>query len=81
MAEPAKKFDIIQHVLVPEHTVLSDEEAKKVLEKFNISPAQLPAIKASDPIAKVLNAEAGKIIKVERKTQTENIVYYRIVVE
>jgi len=81
MAEPAKKFDIIQHILVPKHTILSDEDAKQVLEKFNISPAQLPAIKTSDPIAKVLNAEAGKIIRVERKTQTENITYYRIVVE
>ncbi len=81
MAEPAKKFDITQHILVPKHTILSDEEATKVLERFNISPAQLPAIKASDPIAKALNAEAGKIIKIGRKTQTESIDYYRIVVE
>ena len=81
MAEPAKKFDITQHILVPKHTILSDEEASDVLKKFNISAVQLPAIKISDPVIKALNADAGKIIKIERKTQTGKIDYYRVVVE
>lgn len=81
MAEPAKKFDITQHTLVPAHSILSDSEAKEVLEKFNISTIQLPTMRASDPVAKTIGAKPGNVIKIERKTQTGNTNYYRFVVE
>jgi len=81
MAETAKKIDITQHVLVPKHLILSEEDAKKLLERLNISAGQLPTINANDPIAKLMNAEPGKIIKIMRKTQTGNLDYYRLVVE
>jgi len=81
MAEPAKKIDIIQHILVPAHSILSDSEAKEILEKFNISTIQLPTIKESDPVAKALGAKPGNVVKIERKTQTGKTNYYRFVVE
>ena len=81
MAETAKKIDITQHVLVPKHLILSEEDAKKLLERLNISAGQLPTINSNDPIAKLMNAEPGKIIKIMRKTQTGNLDYYRLVVE
>jgi len=81
MAEQAKKIDITQHVLVPAHTILSEAEAKEVLDKFNISAIQLPAIPASDPVAKSIGAKPGNIVKIERKIQTGKTNYFRLVTE
>jgi DNA-directed RNA polymerase subunit H len=81
VAAPAKKIDITQHVLVPSHQKLSAEEAKQILEKYDISAAQLPAMLVTDPIAKALGANVGDLIKVERKGPLQSSPYYRRVVE
>ena len=82
MAAPAeaKKVDITQHVLVPKHILLSEEEAKQVLEKFNISPLQLPVMLATDTMAKAIGAKAGMMIQIERTGPTGRSEYYRRVV-
>ncbi|MFH0868710.1 MAG: DNA-directed RNA polymerase subunit H [archaeon] len=81
MAEPAKKFDVTQHSLVPAHSILSEAETKEVLAKFNISTVQLPNMQASDPVAKAIGAKPGNVIKIERKTQSGKADYYRFVTE
>ena len=81
VAAPAKKIDITQHVLVSQHQKLSPEEIKEVLEKFNISMAQLPSILSTDPIAKALAAKIGDVIKIERKGPLASSFYYRRVIE
>ena len=72
MAVPAeaKKVDITQHILVPKHILLSEDEANQVLQQFNISALQLPVIQATDPMAKAIGAKAGAIVKIERTSQT-----------
>jgi len=67
------------HVLQSKHIKLKPEEAKVLLEKLNISPSQLPKIKKKDP-ALPEDAEVGSIIKIERKTATGKVNYYRVVV-
>jgi len=77
-----KKFNILDHELVPEHVVLSKEEAEEVLKKFNIKPEQLPKILTTDPVVKAIGAKKGDIIKVIRKSKTAlKSVVYRLVVE
>lgn len=68
--------------------MLSEEEAKKVLDELQIQCDQLPKIKKSDAAIKVLREiegqpiEAGRIIKVVRKSRTaEEFIAYRLVVE
>ncbi|CAB49535.1 DNA-directed RNA polymerase subunit H [Pyrococcus abyssi] len=76
------EFNIFKHVLVPEHRILSEEEKKALLEKYRITPAQLPQIKASDPAVKALGAKPGDIIEIKRKSPTAGVYYYyRVVVE
>ncbi len=76
-----KKFDILSHNLVPEHTTLSEEEAKKLLEKYNVSKAQLPKILKSDPAIKHLEPKPGDIIKIARPSPTTGKTeFYRAVV-
>jgi len=77
-----KSFTIFDHVLVPEHRVLSEEEKGELLKKYNIKPSQLPQIKTSDPAVQALDAKPGDIIEIKRKSPTAGVYYYyRIVVE
>ncbi|MBS3163121.1 DNA-directed RNA polymerase subunit H [Candidatus Woesearchaeota archaeon] len=79
--EKEQKFDISQHELVPLHIKLNDDEKQKVLKELNISEKQLPAINEKDVMIKKLNAKAGDLIKIIRKSQTnKESVYYRVVV-
>ena len=75
-------FNIFEHVLVPKHELLSEEEAKDVLEQYHIKKFQLPAIKASDPAAKAIGAKPGRIVKIYRESPTAGLhIVYRVVIE
>lgn len=54
------------HILQPKHIKLKEKEAQKLLEKFNISKAQLPKILSNDP-ALSEGCGVGDIIKIDRK--------------
>lgn len=76
-----KKFDVRLHKLVPEHTKLSEEEGTRLLEKYNISKAQLPKILKSDPAIKHLDPKAGNIIKIIRNSPTTGKAeFFRVVI-
>ena len=71
---------IEKHVLVPQHTILNEEEAIELLTRYNISLSQLPKISRKDPSIKFLDAKTGNIIKIIRKSNTAGkTVYYRMV--
>ncbi len=73
--------DVSNHTLVPEHVVLSDEDAEAVLEEYGVKRTDLPKIKASDP---ALPAEAvpGDVLKIVRDSRTtETAVNYRLVIQ
>ncbi|MCW3992416.1 MAG: DNA-directed RNA polymerase subunit H [Candidatus Bathyarchaeota archaeon] len=63
-------FDVFQHEYVPRHEVLTEEERREVLERFHAEPYQFPWIKASDPIAIILGAEPGDIIRIVGESVT-----------
>lgn len=63
------------HILQPKHIKLNEKEADELLQKLNISKAQLPKIFSND-VALPEGCNTGDIIKIERSTG----VYYRVVV-
>jgi DNA-directed RNA polymerase subunit H len=67
--------------LIPEHSLLSESEAKKVLKKFNVPAKKLPKIFESDPQAKLINAKPGDIIMIDRNDQMGKYAHYRLVVK
>lgn len=72
---------ILEHELVPKHELLSKEEAVRVLKELGVRPEQLPWIRASDPVARLLGAKPGDIIRVIRKSPTAGVsIAYRFVV-
>ena len=76
-----KNIDITQHVLVPKHTKLSQEEAEKILSNLNIISSQLPNILKTDAAIKHLNTEPGEIIEIERDSPTAGKTkFYRVVI-
>lgn len=81
MSVSLKPEDILKHKYVPKHEVLSEEEAKKVLEKYHATKEQLPKIKASDPVIRALKAKPGDVIRIIRESEVAGYVeYYRVVV-
>ena len=87
MAADNISFNVLEHDLVPEHTLLTEEEATAVLQELNMTKDQLPKIRKGDAAIKVLEnirgepIELGSVIKVVRKSETaEEFVAYRLVV-
>lgn len=77
-----KKFNILDHELVPQHIILSEKEVEEVLKRFNIQPENLPKILINDPVVKAIGAKKGDVIKIIRKSKTASkVVAYRLVVE
>jgi len=80
------KFNVLQHKLVPEHRLLSNEEAQKVLAILRITKDQLPKIKKADPVIHVLEQihgpiPEGSIVKITRLSETAGVSEaYRLVV-
>jgi DNA-directed RNA polymerase subunit H len=79
-------FNVLEHELVPEQYLLSEEEAGEVLSRMNLSRDQLPKIRHSDACIKILEniygpISEGRVIKVVRKSLTaEQFVAYRLVI-
>jgi DNA-directed RNA polymerase subunit H len=72
---------ILQHELVPEHRLLSLEEAAEVLRKLGVKPWQLPQISVNDPVSRLLKAKPGDIIEIRRRSPTGGeALFYRIVI-
>jgi len=80
-------FNVMQHTLVPEHRLLSDKDAKKVLKQYGIELNQLPKIRKSDAVIQFLervegDIPAGKVIKIMRTSSISGVVEsYRVVVD
>jgi DNA-directed RNA polymerase subunit H (RpoH/RPB5) len=76
------KINIVEHVLVPKHTVLTQEESKVVLQNYNARKKDMPLISSTDPIARYYNMKPDDICKIERPSiMTCEAPFYRIVVK
>jgi len=77
-----QQLDIMAHKLVPIHSIISEKEKKELLEKYKITPDQLPKILNTDPASISIDAQPGQIVKVVRKSHTaKEAVAYRLVIE
>lgn len=76
------KVDILKHDLVPEHTILTPEEADAILEELDVRIDQIPKILPTDPVVKAIDAKLGDVLKITRKSMTAGVfTSYRVVRE
>lgn len=57
-----------KHHLVPKHVILTEDEIKEVLEKYNCKKENLPVILDKDPMAKYHGMKVGDVCKIIRKS-------------
>jgi DNA-directed RNA polymerase subunit H len=76
------QFNILNHSLVPEHTIITENELEEIMEKYNITnKSDLPDISRFDPVARVIGLRPGNVCKIVRTSKTAITTnYYRICV-
>ncbi len=76
------RFNVLNHVNVPLHVILPEDEVKELLKRYNIVREQLPKIRNNDPACRVIDAKPGQVVKVVRRSPTAGTaIAYRLVIE
>lgn len=79
--EMSTTFDVLQHVMVPDHKIMSEEEVSDLFSTYQITHEQLPKIYHDDPAVKAIEGTIGDVIKIVRVSQTAGRAEsYRLVV-
>ena len=74
------QYNILKHQLVPEHIVMSAEEAAAVKQKYNIhDDSQIPDISRFSPVSQVIGLRPGELCRIYRPSKTAiKAEFYRI---
>ncbi|MBE6489588.1 MAG: DNA-directed RNA polymerase subunit H [Methanobrevibacter sp.] len=74
------KIDIQEHMLVPKHEIMTEEEISEEFSDVDYNFKDLPKIRADDPVVEEIGAEPGNVLRITRESQTAGVfVTYRIV--
>jgi DNA-directed RNA polymerase subunit H (RpoH/RPB5) len=76
------QFNILEHVYVPLHQVLSESEKIDIKNKYNImNDHEFPELSRFDPVAQAIGIRPGQVCKITRASKTAiEAPYYRICV-
>ena len=74
------QYNILKHQLVPEHIVISQEEAVAIKQKYNIhDDSQIPDISRFSPVSQVIGIRPGELCRIYRPSKTAiKAEFYRI---
>jgi DNA-directed RNA polymerase subunit H len=76
------KLNVLEHVMVPDHKIMSEEEVSTLYSTYNISSEQLPKIYHDDPAVKIIGAKVGDVIRTIRISHTAGRAdSYRLVIK
>ena len=80
--QPLKRlqFNILDHILVPPHRILSQSEKINIKKRYNIiNDNQFPDILRFDPVAQAIGIRPGEVCEIIRPSKTAILEpYYRI---
>jgi len=74
------QFNILNHILVPSHRILTTTETNVIKERYNImNDSQFPEISRLDPVAQAIGIRPGEVCEIIRPSKTSiTSKYYRI---
>lgn len=74
------QFNLLSHILVPPHRILSIPETIQIRTRYNImSDGQFPDISRFDPVAQAIGIRPGQVCEIIRPSKTAiSAPYYRI---
>ena len=71
------QFNILDHILVPSHRVLNNDEVAVVKDRYNImDDTQFPDISRFDPVAQIIGIRPGQVCEIIRPSKTAIKSYY-----
>lgn len=75
-------INIVDHVAVPKHELLSEQDTQKVLEEYMVKKKNMPKIYINDPVSRYFNAKIGRIFRIIGPSETSGLApYYRLVIK
>ena len=76
------QYNVLDHTLVPQSTILTDDELKDLMVKYNIRDlSQLPQVSRFDPQSLAICLRPGQVCKYTRKSISSlEHDYYRVCV-
>ena len=75
------KLNVLKHVMVPDHKIMSEEEVSALLTRYHVTTDQLPKIYHDDPAVKEIDAKVDDVIRIIRKSHTAGRAEaYRLVI-
>jgi DNA-directed RNA polymerase subunit H (RpoH/RPB5) len=72
-------FCIMEHCLVPRHTLLTSAEKRALLQKLGSKPSSLPRIRDTDPVVRFMKFPVGGVLRIQRNIGSCQEEYYRLV--
>jgi len=74
------QFNILNHILVPPHRIMTNEEVVNIKKKYNITDNSLfPEISRFDPVAKSIFIRPGEVCEITRPSKSAiESFYYRV---
>jgi len=76
------KLNVLEHAMVPDHNIMSEEEVSELLSRYNITTEQLPKVFHDDPAVKSIGANVDDVIRIVRASHTAGRAEaYRLVIK
>uniref|UniRef100_A0A6C0HTB5 RNA polymerase subunit H/Rpb5 C-terminal domain-containing protein n=1 Tax=viral metagenome TaxID=1070528 RepID=A0A6C0HTB5_9ZZZZ len=71
------QYNVLEHILVPRHEIISKEEVEDVMKKFKMTNISLfPEISRFDAVATAIGMRPGEVCKIYRPSKTSIITHY-----
>jgi DNA-directed RNA polymerase subunit H len=75
------QFNILKHVLVPPHRIMSPEEVEELKRTRHLKLEELPRISRFDPVAQAICIKPGQVCEIARASKNAIVsMYYRVCV-
>jgi len=78
----SNQLNVLDHIMVPDHKIMSEEEVSQLFSSYSITSEQLPKMYHDDPAVKVIGAKIGDVIRIIRTSHTASRAEsYRLVIK